>query len=80
MVERLSDAADGSIDRDMSEPSDIAEAWAPRLVIEERALDEFARPTEALATSGDEESSDLILDTRADEARHQRACEAVGRR
>jgi rubrerythrin len=80
LVERLSDAAGGVLDKPLATADELADAFALLYVIEERALDEFARSSKALAEAGDEESAALFLTIRKDEERHLRYCNAVGSR
>ena len=79
LVQRLSDAAGGVLDKPMATDAEIADAWALLYAIEERALDEFKRSGEALAAAGDDETSALFFQIRKDEERHLRYCQAVGR-
>jgi rubrerythrin len=78
LIDRLSDAAGGVLDADLSNPEQLAEAWALLFVIEERALDEFKRSGDALAFAGDDESASLFYSIRRDEERHLRFCTTVG--
>ena len=80
LVDRLSDAAGGVLDKTFRTDDEVAEAWAMLYVIEERALDEFKRSGEALAGAGDEETSALFFSIRKDEEKHLRYCLAVGHR
>ena len=80
LVDRLSQAAGGVLDKAMDNDADLADAWAMLYVIEERALDEFKRSGDALAIAGDHETSALFFSIRKDEERHLRYCLTVGHR
>lgn len=80
LVDRLSQAAGGVLDKAMDTGDHIADAWAMLYVIEERALDEFKRSGDALAAAEDAETSALFFSIRKDEERHLRYCTTVGRR
>jgi hypothetical protein len=80
IMERLSEAAGGLLDLAMDTDEDVARVYALLYVVEERALDEFARQQRALADVGDHVSAALFRQIGDDERRHLRYCEAIGRR
>jgi hypothetical protein len=58
----------------------VVEAYMLLLVIEERAMKQFARWERAFAAVGDHETSRMIGEIRKDEERHLKYCEAITRR
>ncbi|MFZ5481434.1 MAG: ferritin-like domain-containing protein [Myxococcota bacterium] len=75
----LSAAAGGILDRPARDDGDVAEAFALLLVVEERALALFDRSARVCAALGDLETAALFTEIGADERRHLRYCEVIGR-
>jgi len=80
LIDILSRAAGGLLDLPMGQDEHVAQVYALLYVVEERALDEFARVAENLDRVGDAVTAQLFRDIGKDEERHLRYCEAIGRR
>lgn len=79
LLRRL-DAQVGFFSRPVTDRSGVVEAYLLLLVIEERAVRQFARQEAAFRAAGDEESAALLAAVSRDEERHLRYCEAISRR
>ena len=80
LIDILSREAGGLLDLPMDQDEHVADVYALLYVVEERALDEFARVAENLDRVGDAVTAQLFRDIGRDEERHLRYCEAIGRR
>jgi ferritin-like metal-binding protein YciE len=80
MVDRLSEAAGGVLDRPMDRDEDVAAVYALLYVVEERAIQSFERLARTAEDLGDGESLAMWRAIDADEHRHLGYCRAIGRR
>lgn len=68
------------LDLPMDEDRHVALAYHLLYVVEERAIDEFARAIAAFELAGDHETAAVFAEIKTDEARHLRYCDAIARR
>jgi rubrerythrin len=79
LLRRL-DAHTGFFSKPITDKDGVVEAYLLLLVIEERALRQFALMKQAFAAVGSTEIVALLDEVAADEERHLRYCEAISRR
>jgi rubrerythrin len=79
LLRRLDDKL-GFFTKPVVDRAGVVEAYMLLLVIEERAMKQFAKYEIAFARAGDADTAAVIAQVRADEERHLRYCEAITRR